>query len=707
MKKVTTLFYAFVFIFLGTMSTQAQGVFISEYIEGSSNNKALELYNATGDTVDLSLYRLYRANNGSTDWQDTLSLEGELLINGVFVIANPSADEAILSVADTTDAITFYNGDDAIALAVNNEGTWEIIDHFGEFGTDPGSAWDVAGVTEATNEQTLVRKANVFSGNATALASFGTDAETSEWIVNDANDFSNLGMHVNGYDITFQADMSGFIDSAAFVPGEDFVTIPGSINGWDTAADTLTDADGDNIYTKTLTLPEGDYAYKFHLYTSKITGGYETGDNRLFTVSMDDTLAAAEPNIEYSDLSDAIIAAVDLNFSANMSVQLLGEFDPETDVLTVSGGFNGWDTSADTLTPSRDAELYQTVVSLTEQAVPATFYYKFTIRTGETVTWESPSIQPLDGDGNRRIRVTEDSYVEGEDKYIVNNDYDGEAPFWSDVTDEDIFTETTDVTFEVDLRPAYYMIADSGALPPSVAAAFEVETIADVAGNGPLLAGGWEDWGPTLTEVEGVLFNDAGESGDVTAGDSVFTLQKTYAPGTARLGTFKLSVGGYDNEGGTGADHNVRIGDDNNVSLIFGAVVRADSVYDNFYDEYILATSQGPTVVRRGGSGDNGVIVSNETEELLDAPEKFQLSQNYPNPFNPSTNINFTLPQTNNVTLTVYNILGQQVTQLVNGRLSAGQHSVKFDASNLSSGMYLYRIEAGTFTQNKKMMLIK
>ena len=103
------------------------------------------------------------------------------------------------------------------------------------------------------------------------------------------------------------------------------------------------------------------------------------------------------------------------------------------------------------------------------------------------------------------------------------------------------------------------------------------------------------------------------------------------------------------------------------------------------------------------------ITVSNE-EDLaeLEVPGTFKLHQNYPNPFNPATRINFELAQTSDVTLTIYNMLGQKVATLVNNQtMTAGAHGVNFDASRLSSGMYLYRIEAGSFVSTKKMMLIK
>lgn len=101
--------------------------------------------------------------------------------------------------------------------------------------------------------------------------------------------------------------------------------------------------------------------------------------------------------------------------------------------------------------------------------------------------------------------------------------------------------------------------------------------------------------------------------------------------------------------------------------------------------------------------------ISVSSEEDADVPEDFTLDQNYPNPFNPATVIQFTLPTPERVTLSVFDVVGRTVATLVDAQpLGPGAHSVRFDASGLASGVYLYRIEAGTaFTQVRRMLLVK
>lgn len=98
------------------------------------------------------------------------------------------------------------------------------------------------------------------------------------------------------------------------------------------------------------------------------------------------------------------------------------------------------------------------------------------------------------------------------------------------------------------------------------------------------------------------------------------------------------------------------------------------------------------------------MIVSNNDEIIVN---NFNLEQNYPNPFNPSTTINYTLGERSAVKLKVYDVLGNEVANLVNTTQEAGKHSINFDGANLASGLYIYTLNTGNFTSSKKMMLLK
>jgi endonuclease/exonuclease/phosphatase family metal-dependent hydrolase len=139
-------------------------LFISEYIEGSSYNKALEIYNGTGLTVNLSEYEIWKIENGGSWTERTLALSGYLAVDSVLVIANPFASSYILDFADITWYFASCNGNDA----------------------------------DATKDHTLVRKTSVIIGNTDWSSSAGTNATDSEWIVHNQDIFDYLGFHITG-----------------------------------------------------------------------------------------------------------------------------------------------------------------------------------------------------------------------------------------------------------------------------------------------------------------------------------------------------------------------------------------------------------------------------------------------------------------------------------------------------------------------------
>jgi len=164
----------------------ATDLFISEYIEGSSNNKAIEIYNGTGSSIDLSLYKISIFANGSSTASSNIALTGTLANGEVYVVANSSSVQTIKDVADLLSGSLSFNGDDAVVLYKNTV----VIDSIGQVGTDPGSEWGSGLISTADN--TIRRKTTIIAGDI--IIDNVVDL-TVEWEGFASDTFDGLGSH--------------------------------------------------------------------------------------------------------------------------------------------------------------------------------------------------------------------------------------------------------------------------------------------------------------------------------------------------------------------------------------------------------------------------------------------------------------------------------------------------------------------------------
>ena len=259
-------------------------LFFSEYIEGSSSNKALEIYNPTTSTIDLTDYVVYRANNGSLTPTDSIFPIGMVAAGDVFVIGNPSANAAIQAQQDTTHSLTFYNGDDAVYMIKISTG--DTIDVIGEVGVDPGSGWPVG--TGATNNFTLIRMSTVHEGETDWILG------STQWDVFPIDMTDSLGAHTM---IACGSPIfpSVFFTSTSQTVGEGVgtVTVTVGINNPDGNATSV-----DVVVNGSSTATGGGTDYT---YTSPTTVTFPANDNTPQTVTItivDDALLESSEDID-------------------------------------------------------------------------------------------------------------------------------------------------------------------------------------------------------------------------------------------------------------------------------------------------------------------------------------------------------------------------------------------------------------------------
>eukprot|EP00353_Schmidingerella_taraikaensis_P002871 CAMPEP_0185587150 /NCGR_PEP_ID=MMETSP0434-20130131/47714_1 /TAXON_ID=626734 ORGANISM="Favella taraikaensis, Strain Fe Narragansett Bay" /NCGR_SAMPLE_ID=MMETSP0434 /ASSEMBLY_ACC=CAM_ASM_000379 /LENGTH=654 /DNA_ID=CAMNT_0028208815 /DNA_START=28 /DNA_END=1989 /DNA_ORIENTATION=+ len=247
-------------------------IIISEYLEGASNDKCIELFNTTASDINLSGYSLRRYTNGSSS-PTTIALSGTITACGTFVVCNSSSQAALLSLSDQTTGSLSHNGDDAYDLF---DGT-SVLDVFGDIGCDPGSEWTAAG-TNGTQDNGYIRNASICTGVADPTGTCGTTSFTTlatEWTsTQSTSDFSDLGSHTTtcpACSTPANTITTGSVNTPPFdVACATLIAAIGTVDF--TSTGTFT---GGNIYTAQLSDASGSFASPTNIGT--LTSTANTG----------------------------------------------------------------------------------------------------------------------------------------------------------------------------------------------------------------------------------------------------------------------------------------------------------------------------------------------------------------------------------------------------------------------------------------------
>lgn len=485
--------------------------------------------------------------------------------------------------------------------------------------------------------------------------------------------------------VTFRVNMRVKMLEGSFRPdSNDIVRVAGSFNDWGNSTDTLRDVTPtDSIYQKTVSLTVGqNIQYKFLKTPNRGGLDWESGDNRTHTVTGDVTLPAV-----YFDYDSLVSVPVSGNVTWRVDMRAMaqiGWFVAATDTIQVRGGFNSWGGTAMTL--SALTGLYQVTLpysGFSFDRVDHKFFMKLDPATrnarfpgfnndSDGVQYDHPYTR---GDGNRQLILPSQS-----------GNISTDPNYFSNINRNGLLLNTTDtcrVTIRVNMGPATRYI------DPFILGTDTVYL-------------NWRDFA--------WAFNQVANQGSFPTRlrmtrngptDSVYSVSfkvqgRTHYGLMYHYEYFHAGGGSVAEGGGLGVQDPYR------------SRYIQPTAPNTFPATYIAPIDQwqksAPMPQENPPYGTTDVREDGGTQGI---PLVYTLGQNYPNPFNPATRIKYSIPENTKVTLKVYNLLGQQVAELVNHEQTKGNYVALFEGQGLASGVYFYRLETKSFTETKKMLLMK
>ncbi len=497
--------------------------------------------------------------------------------------------------------------------------------------------------------------------------------------------------------VTFNVDMTHLV-KGGFNPAVDSIRIQGLV--WDSFGATLDPASSTilapsvsnpNIFSTTIIINAGtavigdSLRWKLYIWPSdKIKGGsWEGGfgsyDGRPYYVRANGAIVnldAVVPNFQY------IVTGLGPQNTFHIMADLTdivgtgeGYFDPTIDQLVAEGFV--WESMATIISGNRTLQqnpLLPGVIYETTLVLELDTAYV----VGDSLRWKLHATPDN--------RWSNSGWENGVGRFTVfqpNGSTIEIGPFKPDVVPNFTLKNDSKVLFQVDMNHGATNRYDSSAIPIG-----QIKFMT-VRGSHAIL-GAWNGvWTEQDTITPGVpVLNDSGFFGDKVAGDNIWSRTVTFPSGSVG-GRTSYKYGVYypgcenisstyymDGFGGTGADLTCQILERNDVFEVI-------DIWPNI----------------------NGIVSVRQLGDQI--PSKFEMEQNFPNPFNPSTTIKYAISKQANVNLSIYNMLGQKVMELINTQQTAGTYEVKFDGASLSSGIYFYSLSNGSSLITKKMMLLK